>query len=52
MKLFGIALLRLSVKVLLSPYSEIRNTITAQTSLLRLRFCAFHKVYRADWQRR
>ena len=47
MKLFGIAFLRLSVKVLLSLYSEIRNTITAQTSLL-LRSCAFKKVYRAN----
>jgi hypothetical protein len=32
------------VKVLLSLQSEIRNA-HAQTSLLRLRSCAFHKVY-------
>src|ERR1019366_4786399 len=35
MKLLGVAFLRLRVKVLLSLYSEIRRTITAETSLLR-----------------
>ncbi len=45
MKPFGIGFLRSRVKVLLSSYSEICNTITAQTSLLRLRSCPFKKVY-------
>jgi hypothetical protein len=48
MKRFGIASLRSRVKVLLSLNSEIRNTTTAQTSLLRLRFPGVQKGILAD----